>query len=199
MMRWLFLLLTLVFNAAASMSMGAESCGSIRGTVRDNANARGIPGAALTLTGAGQSVRANERGEYAIEKIHAGSFNMTVSANGYRTEVKTDVIVRPKRITYLNIEMDIQLPTINETVSVTGSYFHENKKTPLSTFNLSAEEVRRAPGSGGDINRVAATLTGVAGLTERLQLQKRVLLQMVQWKPIRIQRIPNQYPAASGD
>ena len=50
---------------------------------------------------------------------------------------------------------------------VTAGYFHTKAVQPVSITSLSAEEIRRAPGSGGDISRVIMGLPSLAKVNDQ--------------------------------
>ena len=74
---------------------------------------------------------------------------------------RTDVIVRPNRIT--NCDAELKMSAIEtEGVIVTGGYFNAQDENQTSAVNFSAEEIRRAPGSAGDVSRIIYGLPSVA-------------------------------------
>ena len=108
------------------------------------------------------STLADESGKFKIIDVPAGNYSLRFAAAGYKTLDKTDIIVRPGRITYVNVSLDEQLLKIEENVEVTGSYFHKDETNPVSAVSVSAEEVRRAPGTAGGVTRMLKVLPGVA-------------------------------------
>lgn len=136
--------------------------GTISGKVSETYNNREIPGAYVRVINTKFSTISNENGEFIIPNVPVGSYNVNFSANGFKTVVKADVIIHPKRITYVNVSLEYQLLEINERVEVSGSYFHEDEKNPMSVVSISAEEVRRAPGTGGGVSRMLKVMPGTA-------------------------------------
>src|SRR5579864_3258173 len=70
--------------------------GRIKGIVQDPSGAV-IAGASVAIrhesTGVETKTTSNGAGEYAFESVPIGSYTLTVSVNGFRTEVRTGVRV----------------------------------------------------------------------------------------------------------
>ncbi|MCB9250007.1 MAG: TonB-dependent receptor plug domain-containing protein [Ignavibacteriales bacterium] len=94
-----------------------------------------------------------------------GTYTVQYSYLGYDKVIKTDVIVRPKRTTYLNINLYSSSVEL-ENVVVESGYFTEIDNKPLGTVNFSSEEVRRAPGSAGDVSRILFGLPSLAKVND---------------------------------
>jgi len=141
---------------------GEELLGSLQGEVLERFGGRPIPGIFIRLQNTKFTAISSERGKYNISNIPVGNYNLEFSGEGYKPLVMTDVIVRPKHITYANVKLDEQPLEIKENIEVTGSYFHQDDKNPLGVANISGEEVRRAPGTAGGITRMLKVLPGIA-------------------------------------
>jgi outer membrane receptor for ferrienterochelin and colicin len=135
--------------------------GTIRGVVSERFNNRKIPGVTIEVMDTKYSTISDTRGEFSILSIPVGSYKLKCSAEGFKTIIRTDIIIRSKRITYVDVKMQEQLLLLKETVEVSTSYFHKDEKNPQSVVSISAEEVRRAPGTGGGLSRMLKTLPGV--------------------------------------
>jgi hypothetical protein len=155
-----FLLCFLAVSFLLTME-AAQAQGTISGKVVESSTKRVIPGVYVEIINTSFSTLSNEKGEFKIAEIPAGNYSIKFSTAGFKPVIKTDVIVRPKRISYLNTEMQMQIMHLKEVVDVSGSYFHEDEKVPHSVHNLSAEEVRRATGTAGDVSRALTVLPGI--------------------------------------
>ena len=89
---------------------GTEPAGTINGKVKEYLRNRIIPGVYVQVVNTTFSTLTNEKGEFKISNVPVGSYNVKFSVDGFKPVVKADVIVRPKRITHLTIEMQDQLP-----------------------------------------------------------------------------------------
>ena len=67
--------------------------------------------------------------------------------------------------------IELSSPSINprsqaDEVVVEAGYFKQASDQPVSIIGLSAEEIRRAPGTAGDVSRVIFGLPAVAKVTD---------------------------------
>ena len=104
-------------------------------------------------------------GTYSIERVAVGSYTLVFSYIGYETLAKTDVIVKSQRITFTDARLT---PSVleGETIVVESGYFAEVEDQPTSVVKFSHEEVRRAPGSAGDVSRILYGLPAVAKVSD---------------------------------
>lgn len=133
----------------------------ITGKVADNDTKQSLIGVNIYVQNKNIGTTTNDKGEFIIQNVPDGNHTIIFSYIGYKKVIKTDVVVRPGRNTYLEINMHPESVEM-ENVVVTGGYFNELDEKPLSAINYSSEEVRRAPGAGGDIGRIISSLPSVA-------------------------------------
>jgi hypothetical protein len=140
--------------------------GSIRGTVIDAATQTPLIGVNVIVDPAGLGDATDMQGAFVIENVPAGSYNLRFSYIGYEPLTRTDVIVRSKRITYINAELRMSAVVLDQVV-VTGGYFSETEEQPTSVTSFSNEEIRRAPGSAGDVSRIILGLPSIAKVNDQ--------------------------------
>lgn len=169
----------LIFTIVLFISLpGLEasiSAGTIRGKVIEDPSGRAIAAVQVEIMDTVFQTRSEENGSYELHQIPVGNYRIRFSCDGFTTVIKTDVLVRPKRITILNIKMQEELPRLNETVEVKENYFNKNPEVSTGNTKISAEEIRRTPGTAGFTGRVIATLPGVgfSGADENTDLLVR--------------------------
>jgi len=131
--------------------------GAIKGQLIDAKTKTPLAGANIQIMDTPFGAACDQNGRFFIPRVSVGAYALEFSYVGYQATVKTDVIVKPGRIT--NLEMELQ-PTLleTETISVSAAYFVETADQPVSTINFSGEEIRRAPGSAGDVSRIVMGL-----------------------------------------
>ncbi len=154
--RFAILVLAIVLlPAVASAQQGV-----IEGTVRSE-TAQPIPGATVKLedTKLGTIVRPN--GRFVLRNIEPGVYTVSVSAIGFRTQSKTDVVVGAGKSSIIDFTMQSQVIT-GATVVVESGLFEPQVESITSVQSLSAEETRRAPGAQEDVLRTVAVLPGVS-------------------------------------
>lgn len=169
-------LILLVIGIMAIIPLEAsQSYGTVQGTVSEEQGNRSITGVLIRLMDTELSTLSNEEGEYRLLQVPVGNYRIKFSYVGFSTIIITDIIVRPNRITYLDIKMREDLPWLKETVTVKESYFHKDIEVPTSSTQISAEEVRRVPGTAGFVGRVITALPGVgfSGADENTDLLVR--------------------------
>ncbi|MFO7446567.1 MAG: TonB-dependent receptor [Ignavibacteriaceae bacterium] len=98
---------------------------------------------------------------FAAEVVLSASFSYI----GYEKVIKTDVVVRPGRITFVDVELTPSMLNMDEVVVKSG-YFSETESQPVSANGFSAEEIRRAPGSAGDVSRIVMGLPSLAKVND---------------------------------
>ena len=140
--------------------------GTIQGKVIDASTQAPLIGTNVTVVGTNRGAAANLDGSFVINKIPVGSYVLRFDFIGYQQLKKTDVIVRSGRATFINVELKMEVIKTDE-ISVTAGYFSESKDEPTSLINFSHEEIRRAPGSAGDVSRILMSLPSIAKVNDQ--------------------------------
>lgn len=140
--------------------------GSLEGNAIDAATRTPLVGANVILLNTALGGVTDNDGRFSIGNVPVGNYSVQFRMVGYSTITKTDIIVRSQRITPVSAELSEQLME-TEQVVVTAGYFHQGDVQPLSITSFSAEEIRRAPGSGGDISRVLMSLPSLAKVNDQ--------------------------------
>jgi TonB dependent receptor-like, beta-barrel/CarboxypepD_reg-like domain len=149
----------------SSIGFAQELVGTIEGKVVDSENMQHLVGVNIIIADSDIGCTTDAEGNYKISKIKVGSYRIIYSYIGYEKVISTDVIVRSGRITYVNVEM--KPSAINmQKVSVTAGYFNQTEGQPLSATSFSFEEIRRAPGAGGDVSRIIFGLPSQAKIND---------------------------------
>ncbi|HEX9652129.1 MAG TPA: TonB-dependent receptor [bacterium] len=159
------LIITLAFCRFA-LSQNAVHTGTIKGNVVDNETQSPLLGVNVALSGTTLGDATDEAGSFMIENIPVGSYALQFSYIGYEPLVKTDVVVRPKRTTFVEAAMRISAIAMDQVV-VSGGYFSNAEDQPTSLSNFSYEEIRRAPGSAGDVSRIIMGLPSLAKVNDQ--------------------------------
>lgn len=140
--------------------------GTLSGTLIDKDNKQPLIGANLILENTNKGTTTDIKGQFIFNNLPVGTYSVKISYIGYFTLTKTDVIVRSNRNTELIVEL-IPTPYQTEEVNVTAGYFSEVKMEPVNSVNFSYEEIRRAPGSAGDVSRIMMSLPSVAKVNDQ--------------------------------
>ncbi|MDP2302562.1 MAG: TonB-dependent receptor [Ignavibacteria bacterium] len=140
---------------------GMVKINSLNGTVVDKETRQPLIGVNIYLQNKNIGTTTNDKGYYNFENLEAANYTVIFSYVGYTKLTKTDIVIRSGRETELNIFMEAESFEL-ENVVVTGGYYSGLKEKPVSTISYSNEEVRRAPGAGGDIGRILTSLPSIA-------------------------------------
>ncbi len=150
---------------AGSFGQAQRPRGAVKGLLLDAETKTPLIGATVLLAPAERGTTTDLDGRFVFEAVPVGSYTVRFSYIGYEPLVKTDVIVRSQRSTVVEAELQ---PAVIETgaVTVTAGYFTENDRQPVSVIGLGYEEIRRAPGAGGDVSRILSGLPAIANIDD---------------------------------
>ncbi len=164
-----FLLVILFSNLLTTNFVFAQEkmpVGTIKGKLLDVAAKMPLAGANVIIEGKVLGAATDMEGNFVILNVPVGNYILRFAYIGYETMKKTDIIVKSKRITYVNAELKMSPLEMNQIVVSTG-YFSETQDQPISSINFSYEEIRRAPGSGGDVSRILMSLPSLAKVNDQ--------------------------------
>ncbi len=139
--------------------------GLIKGRILDYESQKPLSGVTVTAKDTDRTIRSDANGTYTLPAVPVGFFVLSFELDGYYTDNRTDVIVRPGRTTFVNIEM-FAVRTLTEDVRVTADYFPSTPDKPGSQRQFNTEELRRNAGSAGDVSRALYDVPGIAKADE---------------------------------
>jgi hypothetical protein len=142
-----------------------SSKGTIQGRVVDGESKLDLIGAQIFIRENKGGTPTDDKGYFEIKDVSVGSYSIVCNYIGYEKVVKTDIIVRTERITFVNIEMQASSVEISGS-TITAGFFTDIQTQPLSTINFSSEEIRRAPGAAGDVSRIIFGLPSLAKIND---------------------------------
>ncbi|MBA4406148.1 TonB-dependent receptor [bacterium] len=149
--------LTLLFSNTPAQNMK----GIISGKIVDEVSKEPIPGVNVQIIGSTLGASTNLEGDFQISNVEIGTYQIRISAVGYQTIIKPDVIVNSARPTDLMIKLTTSLIEFNE-ITVRSDYFEMDPSEIGGVTHLSYEEIRRTPGGFEDVVRALSILPGVA-------------------------------------
>lgn len=145
----------------AGVVFGNGSNGRIGGSVVSSGTMEPVVGAFVILDGTDLGAITDASGGFSIASVPVGSYGLRVSAVGHHPGLRADVIVRSERLTTVELVLE-RAPIAGGTITVRPSYFAGEDGSAGSSQGFSGEEVRRAPGSAGDVVRIIAGLPSVS-------------------------------------
>jgi hypothetical protein len=170
-MRFLFFIIILWFIINGLLSnhcIAAKDVktGTIKGIVLNAETRSPLAGANISVMHSRMGAASDVDGYFTITGIPVGTYLLQFEYIGYQTLTKTDIIVRPKRITFVQAKLN-PANIESEEIVVHAGYFEEEKEQPTSAIEFSGEEIRRAPGSAGDVSRILMILPGIAKVNDQ--------------------------------
>ena len=135
--------------------------GILTGKVVDKITKEPLPGVNVLIVGTNFGAATNINGIFEIRGLEVGTYQVRVSAIGFNTIVRTDVIVNNVKPTDLIFELTESVIEL-EGITVKSDYFEMNPTELNSVISFGYEEIRRAPGGFEDVVRALSVLPGVA-------------------------------------
>ncbi|HEM48581.1 MAG TPA: hypothetical protein ENO27_00085, partial [Caldithrix sp.] len=140
--------------------------GSIAGLIIDAETKLPIIGANIFIKDNVFGAASDMTGAFKISNVPVGNYVLQFEYIGYQPVIKTDIIVRSRRVTFLQVEMRVSALESDEIVIHAG-YFQKDDEQANSSIEFSNEEIRRAPGSAGDVSRILMTLPSIAKVNDQ--------------------------------
>ncbi len=135
--------------------------GTISGQVREANTLIPLVSANVLILGTDLGAATDANGNFIIKNIPPNVYQLRASIIGYRSQIKTDIIVQPGKLTQVNFDL-LQETIEIENVVVKADYFTKDLLQPISIKKFSYEEIRRSPGGFEDVVRALSVLPGVA-------------------------------------
>lgn len=162
-LRMTIRIFTLLFLMIGSLS--SQNTGGISGTIFEKTTQQALPGANILLQGTNIGASSDADGKFRILNIPVKTYNLVITALGYKTVTLYNVVVNSGNEKVYTVELDEQAEVLGEVV-VDGNKVTAraaNLETPLSVQKLTGEEIQSNPGGSFDISKVIQTLPGVGG------------------------------------
>jgi len=158
-MRNIILLITC--GLLISTKILSQNYGEIKGYVVEANTQLPLPLANVIILETNIGASTDLEGKFTIKNVPPNIYRIKASIIGYKSVIKTDIIVKPNTTTQVNFEL---LPeTIElENIIVQANYFDKNIIEPVSLRKLSNEELRRSPGGFEDVIRALSVLPGIS-------------------------------------
>ena len=179
----------MVMGYAARTASAQVLYGSIVGTLTDETGAV-VPNAVVsvknTSTGLSRQATTDETGHYAIQNLLEGSYDLSVSASGFKPYTQTGVNIAVNSVT--RVDVRVQVGAITDQVTVEGSSAvlqttksdvntHLDKEAienlPLSNYRNYQSLINLVPGATPAQFQNAITDTPGRGLTTNINGQDR--------------------------
>lgn len=140
-------------------SVPAHAQGRIAGTVTDAETGETLIGVNVIIVGTTLGAATDFDGNYAIEDIRPGQYNVRASYLGYETTLFTGIRVQDGETTVLNIELSQAVLSTEDEVVVIGDRPLIDVEQSTSAVTISREAIELAPVR--EVQDVIATQAGV--------------------------------------
>lgn len=138
-----------------------QTLGAINGTVTDTSNAV-VPQAQIQAknlgTGLTVTVTTQHDGSYNIPDLPIGTYSLTISKQGFKTEVHSNILVRGNLATTVNATL--QTGEVSTTVTVSGTPLL-NQTDTTNGYTLGTEVIQNTPLGTGSFTQLAILAPGV--------------------------------------
>ena len=152
-------LLFFIFSVAV-LCANAQT-GVIKGKVTNSINKEPIPFINVVIDGTINGATTDVEGNYEINSLMPGIYNVKASGIGYKTLVQFEIQVNNKNAVFVNFPLDESQQNLSE-VNVTAQQYVKKEESPVSLVSIGAAEIKRNPGANRDISKVIQSLPGVA-------------------------------------
>src|SRR5437762_8905834 len=157
-----FLLLCVLILGCGSVLGQVTASGALSGTVSDQKGAV-IPGATITATnkatGATRTTTTNGDGEFKLDLLPAGRYDIKISAGGFGEVTSENVELLVGQTNTLSFTMTPGVQTANVTVTAGEAELVSREKTDISV-NITPHEVENLPLNGRDLGNLAYLAPG---------------------------------------
>jgi TonB-dependent Receptor Plug Domain. len=159
-MKAKFITLAIIFIISANI-YSQNGVGTISGQVRETNTRLPLVAANIILLGTDLGAATDDGGNFIIKNVPSNTYQIRASIIGYRSQIKTDIVVQPGKLTQVNFDLSPETIEI-ENVVIRADYFNKDILQPSSIKTFSYEEIRRSPGGFEDVVRALSILPGVA-------------------------------------
>ena len=163
-MLYKLLIITALGTAAAAQAQTHTQ--SVRGRIVEKTTTEPIVGASVILVlpnGSAMNAQTDSRGEFKIERVPVGRYNLTAQMLGMTPFTANNILVNSGKETYVEMAMTESLIALEDVVVKPKVDKDQplNKMAAVSARMLSPDEANRYAGSWGDPARMASGFAGV--------------------------------------
>jgi outer membrane receptor for ferrienterochelin and colicin len=143
--------------------------GGVRGRIVDSVTGRAVPTATVHLLRnqrLQRTVESDTAGEFSFDRVPEGVYSVEVEEQGYVKAVQSDVRVVLRRVAAVEFALVRGRGEVLAEVVVSARATAGDPRATPNTVQLEREEIRRNPGSAGDVFRALDVLPGVVSTGE---------------------------------
>ena len=148
--------LAVVLAASTSLAIAQSTSGNMAGVIYDPSGAT-VPGASITVkneaTGVETSTRSTSAGEYRLENLPVGSYELSVSASGFNRTQSIGILVSLNQTVTQNVSLAVEKALASVEVTAAPAAIDTTTPQIQTTFDgRSLTDLPMAGGGSGVIN-----------------------------------------------
>lgn len=155
-----FIIIALIFLHQNFLDAQTETS-SIYGRILDRITQQPVIGANVIILETNFGAATDTNGNYTIENIPPGTYQLRASSVGFSSITKTSVILMSAKPVQVDFQLQEQVIEIGGVI-ITSDYFNNDPYEVNSIRKFNYEEIRRSPGGFEDVIRALSILPGVA-------------------------------------
>ncbi len=164
-MKKIMILIVILLSAVCFLK--GQMNGSITGRVSESDTKRLLDNVQVFIPELHRGANTNDVGGYFLADIAPGVYTVNFQRIGYQGQIRTDIVVQPNKTSFLNIELKRLIVSIEGVTVRDDALFETDDADGSNVVSFSKEEIRRAPGSAGDVSRIIMSLPGVAKVNDQ--------------------------------
>ena len=137
-MRKLLLLIFILLITKISFS---QQSGNLAGIVTDASTGEPLPGVNVMIKGTYYGAATDIKGNFKINDISAGKYNVDISLIGYKTYQFTGIEISANKTTQLDVKLEETVLTLNQDVVVVGDKPLMDPEETQSKKTISKEDI----------------------------------------------------------
>ncbi|MBN2009354.1 TonB-dependent receptor [candidate division KSB1 bacterium] len=166
--QFIFLLIVVLYLRTPSLaqSLPIQPTTIIHGRVTDSTNNQPIYGVNVALSGAGIGTSTDADGYFFLNKIHQGTYSISVTHIGYESEYVQDVFVEENKNYTYNFNLKAKVLEL-KPVKVEADRIWEHYVADVSLVGvqrMKGQEIVNIPGAFDDPIRAVQIYSGVSGV-----------------------------------
>ncbi|MFY7667622.1 MAG: carboxypeptidase regulatory-like domain-containing protein, partial [Crocinitomicaceae bacterium] len=163
-LRFKHLIFIFALTILGCFAHGQNGLQLIRGTITDKQSQQILIGVKVCVleTNPMNCVQSDSKGNYRIQRLKPGRYDIKFSYLGYKEVTIPNVIVSSGKETILDISMEESVNNMREIKITNKKNTLNNQMTTVSGRSFSMEEVNRYAGGRSDPARLAANFAGVS-------------------------------------
>lgn len=135
---------------------------TVRGRVVDKLSRQPVAYANVSLYGnPGQGASTDSLGQFRIEHVAPGIYQLSVSCIGYKNLLSPEYIVSAK-LPPVELELEEDASQLAEVTVQAAAPFRRIKESPVSLQIIGLSEIEKSPGGNRDISRIVRSYPGVS-------------------------------------